>query len=72
MLAKTGRYYAIDTMLVRDAQAGRYDVDVRAETLFDRYAMLMCKQRACNVWSIAFLRAIWNLCLVGMRIFLNY
>lgn len=72
MLAKTGRYYATDTLLVRDAQAGRYDVDVRAETLFDCYATLIAQGESVQRVEHRFLRAIWNLCLVGMRIFLNY
>lgn len=44
-LARIGRYYATESMLVWDAQAGRYDADATpetgTETLFDHYARIL-------------------------------
>jgi divinyl chlorophyllide a 8-vinyl-reductase len=47
-LARIGRYYATESMLVWDAAAGRYDADATPETgtrtLFDLYARLVARQ----------------------------
>jgi len=44
-LARIGRYYATESMLVWDREAGRYDADATpefgAETLFDHYARVL-------------------------------
>jgi divinyl chlorophyllide a 8-vinyl-reductase len=44
-LARIGRYYATESMLVYDAHAGRYDADATpstgSETLFSHYASLV-------------------------------
>jgi divinyl chlorophyllide a 8-vinyl-reductase len=44
-LARSGRYYATDSMLVYDPVAGRYDAEATpstgSETLFDHYAALL-------------------------------
>ncbi|MCR9074005.1 MAG: NAD(P)H-binding protein [Alphaproteobacteria bacterium] len=44
-LARIGRYYATESMLVWDSQAGRYDADATPsfgqDTLFDHYARLI-------------------------------
>lgn len=44
-LARIGRYYATESMLVRDPASGRYDADATpstgSETLFDYYAQLL-------------------------------
>jgi divinyl chlorophyllide a 8-vinyl-reductase len=44
-LARTGRYYATESMLVWDAAAGRYDADATpstgSDTLFDYYARVI-------------------------------
>ena len=44
-LARIGRYYATESMLVYDAHAGRYDADATpstgSETLFSHYAGLV-------------------------------
>jgi divinyl chlorophyllide a 8-vinyl-reductase len=44
-LARIGRYYATESMLVWDAQAGRYDAAATPatgrDTLFDHYARLV-------------------------------
>jgi divinyl chlorophyllide a 8-vinyl-reductase len=44
-LARIGRYYATESMLVLDAASGRYDADATpstgTRTLFDHYARLV-------------------------------
>lgn len=49
-LARIGRYYATESMLVLDAATGRYDADATpstgTETLFDHYAALLAGTRA--------------------------
>ena len=44
-LARIGRYYATESMLVLDPETGRYDADATpsagSETLFDYYARLI-------------------------------
>lgn len=44
-LARIGRYYATESMLVLDPATGRYDADATpswgTETLFDHYAALL-------------------------------
>ena len=44
-LARIGRYYATESMLVLNPQTGRYDADATpsagSETLFDFYARVM-------------------------------
>ena len=46
-LARIGRYYATESMRVRDAEAGHHDADATpetgTETLFDHYATLVAK-----------------------------
>jgi divinyl chlorophyllide a 8-vinyl-reductase len=46
-LARIGRYYATESMLVWDADAGRYDADATpetgSETLFDHYARVIAQ-----------------------------
>ena len=46
-LAAIGRYYATESMLVWDADAGRYDADATpetgSETLFDHYARVIAQ-----------------------------
>lgn len=48
-LARIGRYYATESMLVRDPVTGRYDAtatpETGTETLFDYYAMLVHDKR---------------------------
>ena len=45
-LARIGRYYATESMLVLDSATGRYDASATpstgSETLFDYYARLVC------------------------------
>ncbi|MFZ4602036.1 MAG: NAD(P)H-binding protein [Caulobacterales bacterium] len=49
-LARIGRYYATESMLVWDASAGRYDADATpsfgVETLFDHYARVVAGETA--------------------------
>jgi divinyl chlorophyllide a 8-vinyl-reductase len=49
-LAKIGRYYATESMLVRDPVTGRYDADATpetgAETLLDYYRQLLAGEAA--------------------------
>jgi len=49
-LARIGRYYATESMLVLDPATGRYDADATpstgSETLFDYHAELVCGTKA--------------------------
>ena len=55
--ARTGRYYATESMLVWDAQRGRYDADATPETgsdtLWDHYAALLSGAEATDLGAHA-------------------
>ena len=56
--ARTGRYYATESMLVWDAEAGRYDADATPEfgsdTLWDHYADLVAGRASADLGAHAF------------------
>lgn len=56
-LAKIGRYYATESMLVFNADTGRYDADATPstgqETLFSHYARLVARETSVNLGAHA-------------------